>query len=141
MYALYAWGNALHESELDRDPGWLAPEVLSGERQVVSDYLCLTDEGPLRVDGPNTIFDVEDEQVEGRALVGRDLAGARWRVVWIRVATDGTLEEALRVGREFADAGDVFVDESPERNPLGFGEVVTIWEDEHGQWDLTLVRV
>ncbi|WP_177154306.1 hypothetical protein [Actinosynnema pretiosum] len=35
----------------------------------------------------------------------------------------------------------MFVDESPERNPVGIGEVVTTWEDEHGQWDLAVVRV
>lgn len=93
------------------------------------------------MDGTSTLFDVGGERVEGRAPVGRDLAGVEWRVVPIRVAPDGSLADARRFGEEFVDAGDVFVDESPERNPVGIGEVVTTWEDEHRQWDLTLVRV
>ncbi|BEL04794.1 hypothetical protein Q0Z83_029850 [Actinoplanes sichuanensis] len=143
MYALYAWGNFFnYETGLDRHAGWLDPAVLSGEREVVTDDLmALTDDEPLRVDGPNTVFEVDGSLVEGRELVGRDLDGADWRVSRIRVATDGTRADALRIMAEFEEAGDIDVDEAPERNPVGFGEIVTTWEDEHGQWDLALIRL
>lgn len=142
MYALYAWGNFFsYESGLDRDPDWLDPALLSGQRTVLNENLTIADEGPLPVDGPGTLFEVADSQVEGRELAGRDLAGADWRVTRIRVATDGTREDALRITTEITDAGDIHVDESPEKNPIGFGEVVTTWEDEHGQWDLALIRL
>lgn len=70
-YALYAWGNYIGESGLDRVPAWLEPAVLSGEQTVVDDYLL------------------------------------------------------------------TFVDEEP----LPVGEIVTVWQDENGQWDLALVRI
>ena len=40
-YALYAWGNFIDEVQLDRDPGWLEPAVLRGERDVVADSLMI----------------------------------------------------------------------------------------------------
>ncbi|GIE77150.1 hypothetical protein Aph02nite_31000 [Actinoplanes philippinensis] len=142
MYALYAWGNFFnHESGFDRHPGWLDPAVLSGERTVFDENLTILDNGPLPVDGPGTLFEVGDEQVAGRELTGRDLGGAGWSVAHIRVATDGTLEDALRITGELEETGEIFADEAPERNPLGFGEIVTTWEDDHGQWDLALIRL
>jgi hypothetical protein len=142
MYALYAWGNFFtYETGLDRNPGWLDPALLSGAKDFVTDGLMvIVDDGPLRVDGPNTLFEVDGSRVEGRDLAGRDLAGADWRVSYIRVATDGTREDALRITGEIEEAGDISVDEAPEKNPVGAGEVVTTWEDEHGQWDLALIR-
>ncbi|MFC4070509.1 hypothetical protein [Actinoplanes subglobosus] len=162
MYALYAWGNFFsYESGLDRDAGWLDPELLRGARATVSEHLTIADEGPLRVDGPGTLFEIGDSLVEGRDLagrdlvgrdmvgrdlvgrdlVGRDLSGVDWRVARIRVATDGSRADALRITSEIEEAGDIYVDHSPEGNPIGFGEVVTTWEDEHGQWDLALIRL
>lgn len=37
--------------------------------------------------------------------------------------------------------GDYAIDDAPEGNPVGLGEVVTTWADQHGQWDLALVRL
>lgn len=141
VYALYAWGNFIYEVGLDRDAGWLDPALLRGERSILNDNLTIIDEGPLPVDGPGTLFEVGDERIAGRDLAGRDLAGREWRVVRIRVATDGTREDAVRITSEIEDAGDVSVDTDPDRNPVGIGEIVTVWEDEHGQWDLALVRL
>ncbi|MFF5083658.1 hypothetical protein ACFY36_41970 [Actinoplanes sp. NPDC000266] len=141
MYALYAWGNFINEAELDRLPAWIDPAVLSGERAVVDDNLTIVDDGPLLVDGPGTYYDVDDEWVEGRELAGRDLSGREWRVVRIRVATDGTREDALRITDQMEEEGDIDVEENPTVNPLPVGEVVTVWADEHGQWDLALVKL
>ncbi|GAB2932327.1 hypothetical protein GCM10027280_19970 [Micromonospora polyrhachis] len=115
--------------------------LLRGERSVLNDHLTIVDDGPLPVDGPNTLFEVGDERVAGRELAGRDLNGVEWRVERIRVATDGTREDALRITTEIEDAGDIYVDKEPDDNPIGIGEIVTVWEDEHGQWDLALVRL
>ncbi|SNY67446.1 hypothetical protein [Paractinoplanes atraurantiacus] len=141
MYALYAWGNFINEAELDRLPAWIDPAVLSGERAVVDDNLTIADEGPLLVDGAGTLFEVDGELVEGRALAGRDLSGSRWRVARIRVATDGTREDALRITDEIEEVGDIDVDTEPENDPLLAGQAVTVWADEHGQWDLALVKL
>ncbi|MTE12797.1 hypothetical protein [Nocardia aurantiaca] len=139
-YALYAWGNFIDEVGLDRDPGWLDAALLRGERDVVSEELMIGDTETLRVDGPGTIFTVDGQRVEGRDLVGRDLGDARWQVAQILVATDGTHEDALRVMAVVEEDGDYATDTAPQHNPVGVGEVVTLWSDEHGQWDLALVR-
>ncbi|WP_203990573.1 hypothetical protein [Virgisporangium aurantiacum] len=141
MYALYAWGNFIHEVGLDRDAGWLAPALLRGERSVLNDHLTIIDEGPLPIDGPGTLFEVGGERIAGRDLAGRDLTGQEWRVARIRMATDGTREDALRITSEIEDAGDIDVDKDPDSNPVGIGEIVTVWEDQHGQWDLALIRL
>jgi len=140
-YALYAWGNFIDEIGLDRHPEWLDPALLRGERDVVSDSLMIGDTETLRVDGPGTIFEVDGEPVAGRDLVGRDLDGADWRVSEILVKTDGTRKDALRFMAAVEEDGDYAVDDAPEDNPVGRGEVVTTWEDQHGQWDLALIHL
>ncbi|MFG1994124.1 hypothetical protein ACGFJ7_29545 [Actinoplanes sp. NPDC048988] len=141
MYALYAWGNFIHETELDRLPVWIDPDVLGGERNVIDENLTILDTGTLLVDGPGTLFEIDGELVEGRDLAGRDLSEGKWRVARIRVATDGTREDALRVIGEIEEEyDDLVVDEDPADNPLPTGEAVTVWEDDNGQWDLALVR-
>ncbi|XVU21332.1 hypothetical protein ACQPZJ_29165 [Actinoplanes sp. CA-054009] len=142
MYALYAWGNFINEVGLDRRPAWIDPAVLSGERNVVDENLTILDTGTLLVDGAGTLFEVDGELVEGRDLAGRDLSGGEWRVARIRVATDGTREDALRVIGEIEEEyDDLVADEDPSDNPLPSGEAVTVWEDDHGQWDLALVKL
>ncbi|GAB7051540.1 hypothetical protein [Catenuloplanes indicus] len=140
-YALYAWGNFIYEVGLDRHPEWLDPALLRGERDELNDHLTILDTGTLRVDGPGTIFEIGDERVEGRTLLGREPADGEWRVVRIRVATDGTREDALRITTMLEAEADVYAEDTPARNPLPFGEVDTFWTDDHGQWDLALVRV
>jgi hypothetical protein len=93
-YAVYVWGNYLSESEADRLPAWLEPDVLRGDRVFVHQHVTMTDEDPLRVDGARTVF-----------------------------AVDG--EDRYVQGRELGVPG---------------GEIVTSWEDPHGQWDMALVR-
>ncbi|MEU4414311.1 hypothetical protein [Nocardia salmonicida] len=39
------------------------------------------------------------------------------------------------------EEGDYWADEAPQENVVGRGEVVTTWADEHGQWDMALVRL
>ncbi|BBH70344.1 hypothetical protein ACTI_70290 [Actinoplanes sp. OR16] len=142
MYALYAWGNFIYEVGLDRGPEWLDPAVLSGERSFINDSLTILDTGPLLVDGPGTIYEVDDELIEGRELAGRDLTDTDWRVAAIRVLTDGTREDALRITAGIEEENDFSVDESPAESPLDFfGEAVTTWEDEHGQWDMVLLKL
>ncbi|MGW5751516.1 hypothetical protein [Nocardia rhamnosiphila] len=140
-YALYAWGNFIDEVGLDRDPGWLAPALLRGERDVVSDFLMIGDTDTLRVNGPGTIFEVDGELVDGRDLMGCDPSSADWRVKRILVRTDGTREDALRIMAVVEEDGDYASDDGPEENPVGIGVVVTTWADQHGQWDLALVRL
>ncbi|WP_157119489.1 hypothetical protein [Nocardia xishanensis] len=55
--------------------------------------------------------------------------------------TDGTREDALRITAMVEADGDYAIDDAPEGNPVGLGEVVTTWADQHGQWDLALVRL
>ncbi|XVV16832.1 hypothetical protein ACQP2X_21370 [Actinoplanes sp. CA-131856] len=142
MYALYAWGNFIYETELDRRPAWTDPAVLSGERNVVDDDLTILDTGTLLVDGPGSFFEIDGELVEGRDLAGRDLSDSKWRVARIRVATDGTREDAMRVIGEIEEEyDDLIVDENPSGNPLPAGEAVTVWDDDHGQWELALVKL
>ncbi|WP_157239118.1 hypothetical protein [Catenuloplanes japonicus] len=141
MHALYAWGNFIREVGLDRDPGWLDPALLAGDRSTLNESLTIVDDGPLVIDGPHTIFDVDGERVEGRTLIGRDLTGADWRVVYIRVATDGTRKHARRIMAEVEEAGDIDTEKNPTRNWVGIGKIVTAWEDSHGQWDFALLKV
>lgn len=143
MYALYAWGNFIDEVELDRIEAWLDPAVLSGERQIVDDSLMIGDTGTLRVDGPGTFFEIDGDEenlVPGSELAGRDLSGSDWRVATIRVATDGTREDAVRLVAAIEEDGDYAVDSSGW-NPIGIGEIDTVWEDQHGQWTLALIEL
>ncbi|GLY29591.1 hypothetical protein [Kineosporia sp. NBRC 101731] len=146
---MYAWGNFFAEVHLNIDPQWVTPEFLRGESDVVSDSLLIVDDGsgPLLVDGPNTIFAVDDELVLGSTLIDRVLAPGSWRVRYIRVATDGTQEDALRITKAIEEADDYYyVDRAPQDNPVrlgqdALGEVVAVWEDLNGQWDLALIRL
>ncbi|MEV4130457.1 hypothetical protein [Nocardia sp. NPDC049707] len=108
---------------------------------MVSDFLMIGDTETLRVDGPGTIFKVDEELVDGCDLVGRDLSSADWRVEQILVRTDGTREDVLRIMAVVEEDVDYATDDAPEGNPVGRGEVVTTWADQHGQWDLALVRL
>ncbi|MBT0770206.1 hypothetical protein KIH74_14795 [Kineosporia sp. J2-2] len=139
IFALFASGNFVYEVGLDRHPDWLSPAVLRGEKNVLNDDLTIYDTGPLPVDGPNTVFEVDGEKVFGRDLVGRDLGGSEWRVRYIRVATDGSREDAARICHENEELFALEV--PPAFNPLDIGEVDGGWEDDHGQWDLVLVRL
>ncbi|MEU0538561.1 hypothetical protein ABZ319_01735 [Nocardia sp. NPDC005978] len=140
-YALYAWGSFIDEVGLNRDPGWLDAALLRGERDVVSTDLMIGDTETLRVDGPGTIFDVDGRRLRGHDLVGRDLTAANWQVAHILVATDGTREHALTFMAEVEEDGEYEIDDEPQDNPVGVGEVVKLWSDQHGQWDLALVRM
>jgi hypothetical protein len=137
---MYVWGNYLHETGSDRLPAWLEPEALSGGRVFVHQSVTMTDEEPLRVDASRTIFAVGGDE---RYLPGRDLGDpdGDWRVAYIRVATDGTREGAAEFVGELLEL--IEMDEMPEHagRQMPFGaEIVTSWEDPHGQWDMVLVR-
>ena len=138
-YALYAWGNFIDESGIDRIPEWLDPAVLNGEQAVVHHSVAMTDEGPLLVDGSRTLFVVGPDWVEGRDFPA---GAADWNVGYIRLVTDGSVADAERVIDALAEQGvDLDRVDEPERNPLPFGEALTVWEDPHGQWDAALVRL
>ncbi|GHJ16108.1 hypothetical protein TPA0908_41030 [Micromonospora sp. AKA38] len=145
MYALYAWGNFISEVGLDRRPAWLDPAVLRGEQQVIDESLMIGDTDTLLVDGPGTLFEIDGDDenlVPGSELIGRDLSGVEWRVSRIRAATDGTREDALRIVAVIEEDGDYYEeDERHEYNSVPVGEVVTLWEDGHGQWTLALVEL
>ncbi|MEV6350865.1 hypothetical protein [Actinoplanes sp. NPDC051851] len=141
MYALYAWGNFIDEVHLDELPDWLDPAVLRGERTDLGDSLTILDTGNLQVDGPGTWFRVDDELVLGRDLLGRDLSGADWHVAHIRVKTDGTMEDALRIVATIEEENDFDLEEDGWADLLPEGECVRGWEDAHGQWDLALVKL
>ncbi|PPJ00173.1 hypothetical protein C5E51_35335 [Nocardia nova] len=125
---------------MDRDPGWLDDALLRGERDVVSEALMIGNTETLQVDGAGTIFTVDGQRVDGRDLIGRDLSSVDWQVARILVATAMTRDDALRVMAVVLEDGEYATDTAPQHNPVGVGEVVTLWSDEHGQWDLALVR-
>lgn len=133
IYRLYAWGNFIDETGLDRLDDWIDPEVLSGDRIVENSDVTVY-ETDLRIDGSRTYYLVDDEYVVGRDLV---TPGDTWRAAYLCLATDGTLDDALRLAAQFED--DLARDDNPSRNPLPIGEVVAVWEDPCGQWDLALV--
>jgi hypothetical protein len=138
-YALYAWGNFIYETELDRGAIWLEPAVLRGERILEDDDLTMNDTGPLPIDVSRSLFETGDEEyVEGRDF--RD-TGAEWRVGYLRLATDGTLADATRLAEELQENAELGHDPAPSDNPVPVGEVVATWEDPHGQWDMALVRL
>lgn len=138
QYALYAWGNFLYETAIDRLPEFVDPALLRGERLLHDDRLTVY-EAPLRIDVSRSLFDTS-----GGYLTGRELAvpPGRWRVGYLRLDTDGTFDDAVRVVEQLEE-NDVELDrdDRPDRNPLPVGEVVTVWEDLHGQWDLAVVRL
>jgi hypothetical protein len=137
---MYVWGNYLHETGSDRIAAWLEPDALSGDRVFVHQVVTMTDEDPLRVDAARTIFALGDDE---RYVQGRDLGDpdGDWRVAYVRVATDGTRAGAAEFVEELL--GLIEMDEMPghagRQMPFG-GEIVTSWEDPHGQWDMALVR-
>ncbi|WP_155370734.1 hypothetical protein [Catellatospora vulcania] len=138
QYALYAWGNFIHETELDRLPEFADPGLLRGDRLLDDDRLTVY-EVPLAIDVSRSLFDTPAGYVTGRDLT---TLPERWRVGYLRLATDGTLDDAVRVIGQFEE-NDVELDrdDRPGRNPLPLGDVVTTWEDLHGQWDLAVVRL
>ena len=109
-YAAYAWGNFIREAELDRLPGWLDPAVLRGDTVLVSAHLAMNDEGPMRVDAAGSLFDVPParEPVEGRDLPLPPPDG--WRVGYIRLASDGTLYDAMRAATQAGDGPEDLFD-------------------------------
>ncbi|WP_238019977.1 hypothetical protein KZZ52_56980 [Dactylosporangium sp. AC04546] len=61
----------------------------------------------------------------------------------MRIVTDGTREDAERFIAGLQEE-DVELDQldDPDDNPVpDGGEVLAVWEDPHGQWDLALVRL
>ena len=137
-YALYVWGNFLREVALDRLDEWLDPTVLSGERIFTHPNLTMY-EAPLRVDASQSLFETADGYAEGRNFIA---SGEQWRIGYLRLVSDGSLGDAMRLMKEFEDH-DVELDRDPEpdRNPVPVGEIVTVWEDPYGQWDLALVKL
>ncbi|MEV0563876.1 hypothetical protein [Dactylosporangium sp. NPDC050588] len=102
-YATFAWGNFLREAGLDRLPAWLDPAALRGDTVLVHQHLAVNDEGPLRVDAAGSLFDIPsaDGLLEGREL---QLPPAEdWRVAYVRLASDGTLFDAMRAATQVGD--------------------------------------
>lgn len=137
-YALFAWGNFLDESGLNRVDGWLEPEVLRGERHFANPDLTMYDESELLVDASGTYF-----AVDGEFVLGRDITapGEDWRAYYLRLVSDGTLEDTMRLATRLEEESELDRDDEPERNPIPVGEIVAQWEDPHGQWDMALVRL
>ncbi|WP_405182021.1 hypothetical protein OG225_13595 [Nocardia sp. NBC_01377] len=137
-YALYAWGNFVREVGLDQLDEWLDSDVLSGERPVRHRDLTMY-ESELSIDGSHSFYIVENDEY----VLGRDLGTPPrdWRVGYLKIATDGTLDDALGVAARLEEDADLDRDDAPGSNPIKYGEVVTVWEDPHGQWDMALVRV
>jgi len=101
-YAAYAWGNFVQEVELDRHPGLLAPAVLAGDRVFADDNLVINDEHPpLRIDVSRSLFETPHGTVEGRDLATPPPKG--WRVSAFRLASDGTLFDAMRAATAVGD--------------------------------------
>ncbi|MFC8045174.1 hypothetical protein [Nocardia sp. NPDC057353] len=136
-YALYASGNFIQETELDRLGEWIAPDVLSGKLIFENPFLVFHDDLALRVDASTSWF-----LVDGEYVLGRDLTAPNgdWRVGYLHLVTDGTEADALRWIEEIEEGAELDrLEEAPGQDgPLG--DVVAVWEDPHGQWDLALVR-
>ncbi|MEU7870773.1 hypothetical protein [Dactylosporangium sp. NPDC049140] len=138
-YALYAWGNFIHEAGLDRLEAWLDPQVLRGERAFVHDDVCLSDEGPAEIDASTSLFEAGGARVLGRDLELPPPGG--WRVVRMRLVTDDTVAGAEKLVARLDEEGTELDPVDPDAGALPSGEVVAAWEDPHGQWDLALVRL
>ncbi|MEV0356487.1 hypothetical protein AB0H71_10535 [Nocardia sp. NPDC050697] len=136
-YALYLSGNFLQESELDRLPGLIAPEVLSGERIFHDPDLTIYEE-ELRIDGSRSWY-----AVDGEFVLGRDIAnpGAEWRISYLKLVTDGSRDDAEQLAERLTEELEFDHDDAPDGDLLPAGETVGTWEDDHGQWDLALVRL
>lgn len=136
-YALYAWGNFIQETELDRLGGWIAPDVLSGKLIFENPFLVFHDDLALRVDASRSWY-----VVDGEYVLGRDLAAPAgdWRVGYLHLVSDGTEADALRWIAEIEAGAELeqLDDRSGHDDPLG--DVITAWADPHGQWDLGLVK-
>lgn len=136
-YALYAWGNYLRETGLDRLDSWLAPAVLSGELVFGNPFLVIHDDLALRVDAARSWYRVGDGHVLGRDLT---TPAADWHVAHLRLTTDGTESAALAWIAAIEEGAEIDRVDSPLDYSDPLGEVVAFWEDVHGQWDLALVR-
>ncbi|MEV4096828.1 hypothetical protein [Streptosporangium saharense] len=132
-YAAYYHGHFFHETRLDRDPIWLNPAVLSGGEPVEVGDLYLYDMGepPLRFDAGRSLFQFSSHGLSeafaadlARACLapdvvrGADLAPVLWRhdldladpilaenwhVCYARIASNGTLLDAMRVATGIGD--------------------------------------
>ncbi|GAA3090626.1 hypothetical protein [Streptosporangium carneum] len=127
VYAAYYHGNFFREARLDREPTWLNPVVLAGGEPIEVGDLYLYDMGepPLRFDASRSIFHVSSDglpdafaaDLEAACFApdvvrGADLAPVLWRhgldltdsalarnweVCYARIASTGTLLDAMRV--------------------------------------------
>ncbi|MFC8526500.1 hypothetical protein [Nocardia sp. NPDC057227] len=136
-YALYAWGNFIRETELDRLGGWLAPDVLNGTLSFENPFLVFHDDLALRVDASRSWYLVDGDYVLGRDVVS---PGDDWRVGYLRLATDGTEEAAMRWIDGIEEDAELDRVDSADGRVGPLGQVVAVWEDPHGQWDLAMVK-
>ncbi|MFE3016929.1 hypothetical protein [Streptomyces sp. NPDC059256] len=78
-YAVYYSGNWLHETEVYRDPAWLAEAVLTGRETITSENLMLLDEvgyPELRFDASRSLFEIDPSGADFPAAFLTDLVAA-----------------------------------------------------------------
>jgi hypothetical protein len=126
VYAAFFDGNFFNELRFDRDPMWLDRDALEGRRAITIADLSLyyLDEPPLRFDASGSVFEFDLDTlpdaaasrlaaacfssngryglITGRSLsavlkdFSAELLGGGWSVAYARIASDGTLWDAMR---------------------------------------------
>ncbi|GAB1821743.1 hypothetical protein [Herbidospora sp. RD11066] len=136
VYGAFYGGNWLYETELDRDPGWVTPEALSGSETVSHPEVLILLDGytPLRFDASRSLFEVDPADFDEGAVAavsvfakpgivrGADLAGLLaghpgepgWTVWQACIASDGTLLGALKAATAIGDGPESLIPPSDE---------------------------
>jgi hypothetical protein len=126
IYAAFFGGNFMDEMHYNRDPTWLDRDALEGGKAITISDLSLyyLNEPPLQFDASGSIFELDLDTLPDAAasrlatacfsgrgyglITGRslsavlkdfppDVLGDGWSVAYPRIASDGTLWDAMRV--------------------------------------------
>lgn len=146
-YAAHYSGNWLYETDINRDPAWLEPAVLTGGETISNENLLLLDEvgyPQLRFDASRSLFEIDTHAAEfpaafteelavvdlagpgglpqvrgadlarltarhGVDLTAPDMPEEAWCLTEARIASDGTLLDALRVATGIGEGLDSLV--------------------------------
>ncbi|WP_066364549.1 hypothetical protein [Herbidospora mongoliensis] len=135
-YGAFYGGNWLYETELNRHPGWVRPEALSGQEPVTHPEVLILLDGytPLSFDASQSLFEVDPADFDAGLVAsvsvfakpgivrGADLATLLakhpgepdWELWQARIASDGTLLGALKAATAIGDSPGSLIPPSEE---------------------------